>query len=492
MVEKINSSTFPLRFQNIKYKTLGKTGFNVSVCGFGAYRVDFKINGHSEALEYAITRGINLIDTSANYSDGGSEILVGEVVDNLINKKTIQREDLTIITKGGYIQGRNYETAKQKEAAGKPYHEVVKCTPGLWHCIHPDFLNDQISASLKRLSLTHVDVYLLHNPEYFLTYSSINDLSELRKEYYIRIKKAFKFLEGEVERGRILFYGVSSNTFGEDESKRNFTSAEMLLNMANELSPKNHFAVIQLPLNLVEKGGMERKNQLNGSKSAIEFSYENKIGIIVNRPLNAIKGNKIIRLADFQVKENRTVEEIIPLLEEMSKRENEISEEFIERMDVDSNTKRELVDAMSLSEILKSSLKEFKSAHLFIETRKQYFVPRTNYAINEIYKYYPHFKGIADKLNYYITLVNIVLNSIESVLAKGSNEGNRIFHISVNKYLNDKAVNLPLSQKAVLLINSLPEVSCTLVGMRTKKYVDDIIKSIETPYSEHAYEYWQS
>ena len=35
-------------------------------------------------LEQALTRGINLIDTSANYADGGSERLVGEILAQLI------------------------------------------------------------------------------------------------------------------------------------------------------------------------------------------------------------------------------------------------------------------------------------------------------------------------------------------------------------------------------------------------------------------------
>jgi hypothetical protein len=51
------------------YKALGKTGLTVSACGFGSYRVDYRVNEHFTAMEYALLNGINLIDTSANYSD---------------------------------------------------------------------------------------------------------------------------------------------------------------------------------------------------------------------------------------------------------------------------------------------------------------------------------------------------------------------------------------------------------------------------------------
>src|ERR1051325_6311881 len=156
------------RNKNLIRKTLGKTGLTVSACGFGAYRVDYRVKEHDEALEYALLNGINLIDTSSNYSDGGSEVLTGTVINRLVNEGKIKREEIIIVTKGGYIQGKAYKNAKDKEEKGEPYPDVVKYSDGLWHCIHPDFLNDEITKSLERMKIDTIDVYLLHNPEYFL------------------------------------------------------------------------------------------------------------------------------------------------------------------------------------------------------------------------------------------------------------------------------------------------------------------------------------
>jgi aryl-alcohol dehydrogenase-like predicted oxidoreductase len=58
-------------FPEIKSKVLGKAGFEVSICGFGGYRIDDGIQNHQKALEKALLSGINIIDTSSNYSDGG-------------------------------------------------------------------------------------------------------------------------------------------------------------------------------------------------------------------------------------------------------------------------------------------------------------------------------------------------------------------------------------------------------------------------------------
>jgi len=191
------------KYPDLKYKKLGKTGYTTSICGFGCYRVDNSVPEHHQALELAIESGINLIDTSSNYSFGGSEKLVGTVVEKLISEDKIIREDIIIVSKGGYLQGPALDKVKGKENDGKPYIEIVKCTPDLWHCIHPEFIKDQITDSLKRLKLEKIDVYLLHNPEYFLTYSDISSSEEKQKEFYRRIKNAFKYLESEVDSGRI-------------------------------------------------------------------------------------------------------------------------------------------------------------------------------------------------------------------------------------------------------------------------------------------------
>ena len=156
----------------------------------------------------------------------------------------------------------------EREKSGRPFNDVVKCSQDLWHCISPDFLENQISLSLQRLNLEQIDVYLLHNPEYFLTYSIISDPERREREYYRRIKNAFIHLESEVKRGRISYYGISSNTFAEKETKQNFTSLEKVIEIANEISDQNHFAVVQFPMNIIESGGM---NNLESAKSNQNF-----------------------------------------------------------------------------------------------------------------------------------------------------------------------------------------------------------------------------
>jgi aryl-alcohol dehydrogenase-like predicted oxidoreductase len=70
----------------MQYRKLGKTNFEVSTIGFGAWGIGGKqwLGGTDDesvaALCKAIDLGVNLIDTALAYGDGHSEKLVGQVV----------------------------------------------------------------------------------------------------------------------------------------------------------------------------------------------------------------------------------------------------------------------------------------------------------------------------------------------------------------------------------------------------------------------------
>ena len=70
----------------MKYRKLGRTGFEVSEIGYGAWGIGGKqwLGGTDDesmlALRRAIELGVNFIDTALAYGDGHSEQLVGQVV----------------------------------------------------------------------------------------------------------------------------------------------------------------------------------------------------------------------------------------------------------------------------------------------------------------------------------------------------------------------------------------------------------------------------
>jgi aryl-alcohol dehydrogenase-like predicted oxidoreductase len=84
-------------------------------------------------LVYALQQGINLIDTSSNYADGGSERLVGQVLADLADE--VSREAVVVVSKVGYLQGQNYALSQERKEAGRPFPDLVEYASGLEHCM---------------------------------------------------------------------------------------------------------------------------------------------------------------------------------------------------------------------------------------------------------------------------------------------------------------------------------------------------------------------
>lgn len=494
-----NTLGFCGKFPKLIHKELGKTGLHVSVCGFGAYRVDYRVKEHFNSLEYAISKGINLIDTSANYSDGGSEILIGNVLGDLINQNKIKREEIVVVSKGGYLQGKNLEAAQKMEEDGVGYKSVTKYTETLWHSIHPDFIKDQITFSLERLKLEKIDVYLLHNPEYFLDSPMAKDLEleEMRHEYYNRIKQAFTQLEDEVKKGRIGCYGISSNSFVKPSDDPVFTSLQECLKAAEEVSVENNFKVIQFPLNLMEKGAVLTKNQHGDTLTLLELAGKNNMGTLVNRPLNALGDGGLNRLADFTVNEEYSKLEEAQIIAEINLldlMEEEFTKEYLDILNLSEENKQAVNYFLKAGQLLKENWKNFASIENFNDVKKQFLIPRVNYALTTLVSTPNLTEEMKTKLDKIARQINKLMGIMDSIYGLLANVRSKNIHTNLNKLSEASGSDistLTLSQKAILMINSLDEISCSLVGMRHEKYVDDIITSLEQPRLENAHKIWE-
>ena len=224
------TKSFAQAHPDLIYQPLGETGLWVAQAGFGTYRVHNRVESHQKALKMALNAGINLIDTSSNYGNGGAEELIGNVVGQMVADGEIERSAIVVVSKVGYLQGENYKISQARKQAGDRFPDLVQYAPGLEHCIHPEFIADQLERTLTRLKMEKLDVYLLHNPEYFLDGAKKSEmpLAEARQIYYQRIEKAFRYLETQVEEERIGWYGVSSNSFPEPADSYRFTDLTRL------------------------------------------------------------------------------------------------------------------------------------------------------------------------------------------------------------------------------------------------------------------------
>lgn len=465
-----------------QFRTLGKTGFKVSQSGFGCYRVTEKNKEHYNALAKSLKEGINLIDTSTNYMWGESEVLVGNVVKDLMEDGIIKRDEVVIVSKIGYVQGPAMEVSKKRINEGNPFPDMVYYDDNCWHCIHPEFLEDQLNRSLERLNMEKLDVLLLHNPEYFLSLGKKKgiDPEEARKEYYSRIEKAFTYLEKEVEKGRISWYGISSNTFPLSHEEFEHTSLEKVLHIAENISKENHFAVIQFPANLYEGGAVYNKNQKDGSLCLVELAGKYDLGTLINRPLNSYPNNRMIRLSDFNIKERISDTEIGEGLKSLTLIENNLKKEL--------KGMEHLKEQLDFSDVLTGQWKSFSGIEHWNMVRYNYLTPEFSQIINFI----RHSTDLEDEeLNKYIKALNNIMERISDYYITKAQEKSDEIHKKLNNFMPDNVKKSSLSQKAIWMLRSMPNISNVLVGMRKESYVDDVLESLKIPIYKDGYRLWE-
>ncbi|EOD69704.1 aldo/keto reductase [Amycolatopsis vancoresmycina] len=121
----------------MQYRTLGRTGVQVSTLALGA--MNFGAIGRvtqdeaTAIVDAALDGGINLIDTADMYGQGESEVIVGRAIAG-------RRDDLVLATKATMPMG------EERNHRGNSRRWLVRA----------------LDDSLRRLDVDHVDLYQVH------------------------------------------------------------------------------------------------------------------------------------------------------------------------------------------------------------------------------------------------------------------------------------------------------------------------------------------
>lgn len=470
------------------FRKLGRTNLTISKLGFGTYRCQQENELHFHALQSALRKGCNIIDTSANYGDGSAEALIGEVLNQEIVWGNLQRESMVLVSKAGYIQGENLEIAQKREQDGKPFPEVVKYGQGIWHCIHPYFIRDQITRTLSRLHVDTLDVYLLHNPEYFLMHAAAtetNGAADSQEEFYHRIYNAFVEQEKLVEQGLICWYGISSNTFIVDNNRPDFVSLSRVWQVYERMcsekgisTDQGHFAVVQFPFNWIEHQAFTLKNNtFEGAEyTVLELAKKLNLGALINRPLNAIDGNRLIRLARYSTRgadhAPRFKEELKRLME-VEKRLTDLIEQ--EKINMEVNREVSLKNIFQNADTLrKLNLQEIDVSQLN-QLITHYFLPLFKIGERALLKKTPREKRESARamMEGYFNQFNLAAKALRDQLDELNYQRTKPLEQRFDALNPERADRLTLSQKALSVAAAAPGVDVVLNGMRTPAYVDD-------------------
>jgi aryl-alcohol dehydrogenase-like predicted oxidoreductase len=168
----------------VKYRKFGRTGWDVSEIGFGAWQIggDWgKVDDAAsvDTLHYAWDQGINFVDTAELYGDGHSEEIVGRAL------KEWRGQKIYVATKVRPIQWPSPDDNNPQMRGRFPE----------W------YVREAVDKALKRLGVERIDLFQLHSftPDAVDELDWLEILNKLRRE------------------GKIEHIGISLRDFRPDE-----------------------------------------------------------------------------------------------------------------------------------------------------------------------------------------------------------------------------------------------------------------------------------
>ncbi len=239
----------------MEYRPLGTTGINVSAVCLGTMTWGSQ-NSEAEAheqIEYALSRGINFLDTAEMYpttpgtpdNRGSTETYIGNWI-----AASGKRDKIVLATKvagpsfmGPVRGGNNHLDRRNIEAA--------------------------IEGSLRRLKTDYIDLYQLHWPDRTVPMFGKRSLQQIAdKPDTVPIEETLEVLADLVKAGKIRAFGVSNETpWGVAEFLR--LSREKGLPRVASIQNVYHL------LNRLFEGGLS------------EFSLREGVGLLAYSPLGA-------------------------------------------------------------------------------------------------------------------------------------------------------------------------------------------------------------
>ncbi|MBC8876616.1 MAG: aldo/keto reductase [Planctomycetes bacterium] len=202
---------------------LGESGLSVSPVCFGTWQLSPRFWGEQSkddavsAMKLAYDQGINFIDTADAYGDGYGESVVGEAI------KDLPRDELVIVTK----------VFNHFNPDGSRYPDLT-----------PDHVAERCEASLGRLGLDTIDLYLLH------LYDQLTPLADIAGT-----------LERLRDQGKVRAIGVSNHSVEQLRAQRRCGA----------------YSVIQPPYSLIDPVG---------ESGLLPYCQSENVGVMVYSPLH--------------------------------------------------------------------------------------------------------------------------------------------------------------------------------------------------------------
>jgi hypothetical protein len=235
-------------------------------------------------------------------------------------------------------------------------------------------------------------------------------------------------------------------------------------------------------MNLFETGGTTERNQSTGI-SILQCAQEKQIGVLINRPLNAIIANRLIRLAEVESVQASSPEEIAQRMDDLIDSEELLQHEILPELSLTPSLQAQVLEHVAIGAVLKQQWSNFGSYERWRELQSYYFTPRIRGVVQFLEQQENLSESVLSWIRSHQEKLEDAFQAISSVYQEQAAEQAAMIKARVSSADADWDEAATLSQIALRALRSTLGITTVLVGMRQESYVNDVIEELGRPVS---------
>ena len=208
------------------------------------------------------------------------------------------------------------------------------------------------------------------------------------------------------------------------------------------------------------------------------------IGVLVNRPLNAITEDRLYRLAKYphEPKFDYTAQ-VRTSIEILSEQEVDLRTQLRSTGNLNKLNEKNQDPFFSMGALLDNVIDQIEGRDHWLQIAQRYLIPRVNHWIKDTTQKLSEAqqKKLIDQVDQYAKDVEKILFNITLKFNQADFQQTRPIEDRLNLHLSEHEKELTMSQKALNFVSSSPSVSVVLNGMRRLEYVDDTMGIMKVP-----------
>jgi hypothetical protein len=231
-------------------------------------------------------------------------------------------------------------------------------------------------------------------------------------------------------------------------------------------------------MNLFETGAVLTPNQPSGA-TVLEYARQKNLGVLINRPLNAITGGRMIRLAEVKEAGDVAPEEIEQRTADLAETEQVFVSRILPELHLESGLASRIQAQFLAADALRQVWRTFSGYEHWREVRDSYLLPRIRGVLEFLDTQTAGAREHSAWKDAYAGALDAVLQSLGGFYAMAA--ARKIGRIKSALAAADPewGGDVPLSRLAVRALRSTEGVSCILMGMRRPEYVDDVLAELK-------------